>query len=60
MVHPGDIIVGDVDGVIVVPRAQAAGVLTLAQEIDVRELEQATLIIAGKSLRKGLAKHGRI
>ncbi len=39
---------------------QAAEVLTLAQEIDARELEQAKLIIAEKSLRKGLAKYGRI
>lgn len=60
MVHPGDIVVGDVDGVVVVPQAQAAEVLKLAQEIDDRELEQAKLIIAEKSLRKGLAKYGRI
>jgi 4-hydroxy-4-methyl-2-oxoglutarate aldolase len=60
MVHPGDIIVGDVDGVVVVPKAQAAQVLAMAQEIDARELEQARLIIAEKSLRKGLAKYGRI
>jgi regulator of RNase E activity RraA len=60
VVHPGDIVVGDVDGVVVVPHAQAAEVLKMAQEIDARELEQAKLIIAEKSLRKGLAKHGRI
>lgn len=60
MVHPGDIIVGDVDGVVVVPREKAAEVLKMAQEIDARELEQARLIIAEKSLRKGLAKYGRI
>lgn len=60
MVHPGDIIVGDVDGVVVVPQARAAEVLALAQEIDARELEQAKLIIAEKSLRKGLARYGRI
>ena len=60
MVHPGDIVVGDVDGVVVVPHARAAEVLAMAQEIDVRELEQAKLIIAEKSLRKGLAKYGRI
>jgi 4-hydroxy-4-methyl-2-oxoglutarate aldolase len=60
MVHPGDLIVGDVDGVVVVPKDQAAEVLALAQEIDARELEQAKLIIAEKSLRKGLAKYGRI
>lgn len=60
VVHPGDILVGDVDGVVVVPKAQAAEVLKFAQEIDARELEQAKLIIAEKSLRKGLAKYGRI
>ncbi len=60
VVHPGDLIVGDVDGVVVVPQAQAAEVLKMAQEIDARELEQAKLIIAEKSLRKGLAKYGRI
>lgn len=60
VVHPGDIIVGDVDGVVVVPHAQADAVLAMAQEIDARELEQARLIIAEKSLRKGLAKYGRI
>jgi 4-hydroxy-4-methyl-2-oxoglutarate aldolase len=60
VVHPGDIVVGDVDGVVVVPRAQAAAVLDVAREIDQRELEQARLIIAERSLRKGLAKYGRI
>ena len=60
MVHPGDIVVGDVDGVVVVPKGQAAEVLKMAQEIDQRELEQAKLIIAERSLRTGLAKYGRI
>ncbi|MFO1287833.1 MAG: RraA family protein [Rubrivivax sp.] len=60
VVHPGDIMVGDVDGVVVVPRAQAEAVLAAAEEIDARELEQAKLIIAERSLRKGLAKYGRI
>jgi 4-hydroxy-4-methyl-2-oxoglutarate aldolase len=60
MVHPGDIIVGDIDGVVVVPMDKAEEVLAVAKEIDARELEQAKLIIAEKSLRKGLAKYGRI
>lgn len=60
MVRPGDLIVGDVDGVVVVPKEKAAEVLALARQIDERELEQAKLIIAEKSLRKGLAKYGRI
>jgi regulator of RNase E activity RraA len=60
IVHPGDIIVGDIDGVCVVPHAQAADVLKMAQEIDAREAEQAKLILAAKNLREGLAKYGRI
>lgn len=60
IVHPGDIVVGDIDGVVVVPRAQAEAVLALAREIDTRELEQAKLIIQSGSLREGLAKYGRI
>jgi 4-hydroxy-4-methyl-2-oxoglutarate aldolase len=60
VIHPGDIIVGDVDGVVAVPSEKAAEVLAMAQEIDARELEQARLIIAEKSLRTGLAKYGRI
>lgn len=59
-VNPGDIIVGDIDGVVVVPRADAEAVLAMAQEIDKRELEQARLIVELKSLRGGLAKYGRI
>ena len=60
MVHPGDIIVGDVDGVVVVPKDSAEAVLAMAREIDARELEQAKLIIEERSLRRGLAKYGRI
>jgi 4-hydroxy-4-methyl-2-oxoglutarate aldolase len=60
IVHPGDLIVADIDGVVVVPKDKAAEVLAMSQEIDARELEQAKLIVAEKSLRKGLAKYGRI
>jgi regulator of RNase E activity RraA len=60
IVHPGDLIVGDVDGVVCVPIAHAEEVLKMAQEIDEREAEQAKLIIESGSLKEGLAKYGRI
>ena len=60
IVNPGDIIVGDIDGVCVVPKSQAWEVLKMAQEIDLREAEQAKLILQAKNLREGLAKYGRI
>ena len=60
MVNPGDLIVGDVDGVVCVPQEHVEAVLELAKSIDSRELEQAKLIIASGSLREGLAKYGRI
>ena len=59
-VHPGDLIVGDLDGVVVVPKAHIAAVLQMATEIEEREAEQARLIRETGSLREGLAKYGRI
>lgn len=60
IINAGDIIVGDIDGVVVVPRDHAEAVLAMSREIDARELEQARLIIQAGSLREGLAKYGRI
>ena len=59
-VAPGDIIVGDLDGTVVVPRDAARDVLRMAQDIDRRELEQARLIVQARSMKEGLAKYGRI
>jgi regulator of RNase E activity RraA len=59
-VHPGDLIVGDIDGVVVVPKDQVEDVLKMATEIEEREAEQARLIRETGSLREGLAKYGRI
>jgi len=60
LVLPGDIVVADIDGGVVVPRDHAEDVLAAAREIDEREAEQAKLIIDCGSLRDGLAKYGRI
>ena len=59
-VNPGDLIVGDLDGVVVVPNAHVAAVLEMATDIELREAEQARLIRETRSLREGLAKYGRI
>jgi 4-hydroxy-4-methyl-2-oxoglutarate aldolase len=59
-VNPGDLIVGDRDGVIVVPFGLVGKVLKAAQEIEEREREQTRLIRESKSLLKGLEKYQRI
>jgi 4-hydroxy-4-methyl-2-oxoglutarate aldolase len=59
-VNPGDLIIADLDGVVVVPKEHVDAVLKMATEIEVREAEQARLIRETKSLREGLAKYGRI
>jgi regulator of RNase E activity RraA len=59
-VNPGDLIVGDRDGVVVVPANLVEAVLKEAQDIESREREQTRLIRETKSLLKGLEKYQRI
>src|SRR4030042_670686 len=59
-VTPGDLIVGDRDGVVVVPASLVEAVLKEAQDIEDREREQTRLIRETKSLLKGLEKYQRI
>jgi 4-hydroxy-4-methyl-2-oxoglutarate aldolase len=59
-VYPGDLVVADPDGVVVVPADAVVDVLEVAQEIEVREAEQAKLILSEKSLRKGIQRFNRI
>jgi regulator of RNase E activity RraA len=59
-VKPGDLIVGDRDGVVVVPASLVDAVLKEAQDIENREREQTRLIHETKSLLKGLEKYQRI
>jgi regulator of RNase E activity RraA len=59
-VYPGDLIVGDRDGVVVVPADKVEAVLKAAQDIEDRERAQTRLIREAKSLLKGLEKYQRI
>ncbi len=59
-VRPGDIIVADEDGVVVVPQERAAEILKQAQAIDARESGMYPFIREFKSLQKAIAKFNRI
>ena len=59
-VTPGDIIVADEDGVVVVPQQRAAEVLKQAQAIDDRERAMYPFIRQFKSLQAAIAKFNRI
>jgi 4-hydroxy-4-methyl-2-oxoglutarate aldolase len=49
VVFPGDIVVGDDDGVVVIPRKMAPDVLRMAQERDKKEKELAKKLRQGKT-----------
>jgi regulator of RNase E activity RraA len=59
-VNAGDIIVADADGVVVVPRANAAQVLALAQEMDFKEHSMYAWIEKLKSIQEAVKKFGRL
>jgi regulator of RNase E activity RraA len=59
-VSAGDIVTADADGVVVVPRAKAAEVLALAQEMDFKEHSMYAYIEKLKSIEEAVKKFGRL
>jgi regulator of RNase E activity RraA len=59
-VNAGDIVTADADGVVVVPRAKAAEVLTLAQDMDFKEHSMYPYIEKLKSIEEAVKKFGRL
>jgi regulator of RNase E activity RraA len=59
-VNAGDIVAADSDGVVVVPRAKAQEVLTLAQQMDFKEHSMYAVIEQMKSIVEAVKKFGRL
>ncbi len=59
-VNAGDIVVGDEDGIAVVPRDKAAEVLKKAQDLDNTEHTMLPFIEKFRSIKEAVAKFGRI
>lgn len=59
-VKAADIITADQDGVVVVPRADAQKILTLAQEMDFKEHSMYAYIEKLKSIEEAVKKFGRL
>ena len=59
-VNAGDIVAADSDGVVIVPRARAQEVLTLAQQMDFKEHSMYAVIEQMKSIVGAVKKFGRL
>lgn len=59
-VHAGDIVTADNDGVVIVPRADAARVLQLAEQMDFKEHSMYPWIEKMKSIEQAVKQFGRL
>jgi 4-hydroxy-4-methyl-2-oxoglutarate aldolase len=55
-VRPGDLLIGDADGIVVIPWSRAEEVLRVAQEIEVAEKAIEEEVLKGTSLREARVK----
>jgi 4-hydroxy-4-methyl-2-oxoglutarate aldolase len=64
LIHPGDVVIGDADGVVIVPRANAAGVAAASAARELKEATNRKKLAAGElgldiyGMREPLAKAG--
>jgi regulator of RNase E activity RraA len=59
MVNPGDYIVGDTDGVVVVPASHAEKIIALLKQYDDKESKMIPIIEKEKSMLKALEIYNR-
>lgn len=59
-INAGDIVAADSDGVVVVPRARAQEVLSIAQQMDFKEHSMYAVIEQMKSIVEAVKKFGRL
>lgn len=59
-VAPGDVVVADSDGVVVVPKSIAPETLKLAQEMDFKEHSMYSIIEKYKSIQEAVKRFGRL
>ncbi|MCA9994580.1 MAG: RraA family protein [Anaerolineales bacterium] len=59
IVYPGDYIVGDEDGVVVIPAEHVHAIVTFAEEAEAIEAEMAKFIAEVGSMRAAIDKFGR-
>ncbi|MEM2896139.1 MAG: RraA family protein [Candidatus Bathyarchaeia archaeon] len=59
-INPGDIVVGDSDGVVVIPIGLVEDVIALAKEIDSLEKKESEELKKGKSMVEVIKKYARV
>jgi len=59
VIHPGDYIVGDEDGVVAIPAAHVEDIIVFAEEAEAVEAEMAVYITKVGSIRTAVDKFGR-
>ena len=58
LVHPGELVFADFDGIVVIPRQVEREVLRLAEEKAHKETSSREELLNGRSLKEVYAKYG--